>query len=186
MPHKLTKIKGIRPARQLQNLRTSGRTLNLKQFPKMRSTNFELKATFRHLTGNEVFSFKVRKSPASEEYTKIIFDLPRGQITVDRYVTLFPPDLGHLEEAELCQNNMLINTAGARAPSQRLVLRRQIRAFLSFFKEKTYKSESSSTTLSLKSLLTTGSLLPHGSTLVWTPQMAYRTTFREATTGLGM
>jgi beta-fructofuranosidase len=75
---------GIRPAPQLRSLRPEHRLGSLKDFKTIHSTNHEIEATFRHLTGNEKLSFNVRESPNSAEVTKIFFDLPESLITVDR------------------------------------------------------------------------------------------------------
>jgi beta-fructofuranosidase len=75
---------GIRPAAQVQDLRSGSKTYSLDDFRNIRSTNYEVKATFRNLSGNETFTFNVRQSPNSEEVTKIIIDLKDQLISVDR------------------------------------------------------------------------------------------------------
>ena len=50
----------------------------------IQSANYEIEATFSHLSGQEKFIFNVRQSPSSVEITKIIFNLEAHCITVDR------------------------------------------------------------------------------------------------------
>ncbi|KAH8669696.1 glycosyl hydrolase [Tricladium varicosporioides] len=75
---------GIRPARQVSGLRSDKKITSLREFSRLRSDNFEVKATFKNLNGSEKLIFNVRQSPSYEEVTKIIFDIWEGRITVDR------------------------------------------------------------------------------------------------------
>ncbi|KAE8449310.1 hypothetical protein EG329_008211 [Mollisiaceae sp. DMI_Dod_QoI] len=73
---------GIRPAPQLSRLRQHITPIYLDSFRTIRSSNFQIRATFKKLSGEEKFIFNVRES--SVEVTRIIFDLKNHQITVDR------------------------------------------------------------------------------------------------------
>ncbi|KAN0092016.1 glycoside hydrolase family 32 protein [Hyaloscypha variabilis] len=76
---------GIRPASQVYALQehiTPSSTLS--SINDLRSTNFTIKATFKHLSGNEKFTFNVRECPNFSEVTTIIFDIATGLITVNR------------------------------------------------------------------------------------------------------
>jgi beta-fructofuranosidase len=75
---------GIRPAPQVQDLRRGSKTYSLDDFRNIRSNNYEVEATFRHLSRNETFTFNVRQSPDSKEVTKIIIDLKEQLVSVDR------------------------------------------------------------------------------------------------------
>ena len=75
---------GIRPAPQLRDLRPEDSFISLRSFKTIRSTNYELQATFKELSGNEKFIFNVRESPNSAEVTEIVFDLLRSSIVVNR------------------------------------------------------------------------------------------------------
>lgn len=75
----------------------------LQSFSSLRSKNYEVDATFSHLTGNEKFIFNVRESPNSAEVTKIILDIEIGQVTIDRSRSSLEnlgtstPDSGHFQ-----------------------------------------------------------------------------------------
>jgi beta-fructofuranosidase len=75
---------GIRPASQLGDLKPESSLTSLKGLKTIHSANYEMEATFKDLSGNERFVFNVRESPNSAEVTKIIFDLSKSSITVDR------------------------------------------------------------------------------------------------------
>jgi beta-fructofuranosidase len=75
---------GIRPAPQLRDLRPEDSIISLRSLNAIRSTNYELQATFKALSGNERFIFNVRESPNSVEVTEIVFDLLRSSIAVNR------------------------------------------------------------------------------------------------------
>ncbi|KAL5327737.1 hypothetical protein ACEPPN_005442 [Leptodophora sp. 'Broadleaf-Isolate-01'] len=75
---------GQRLAPQVANLRHQVPSLSLESLQTLRSTNYEIGATFSQLSGNERFVFNVRESPSSAEVTKIIFDIGNHQITVHR------------------------------------------------------------------------------------------------------
>ena len=75
---------GIRPAPQLRNLRPKHSSTSLMAFKAINSTNYEFQTTFKHLSGDERFVFNVRESLNSAEKTRIVFDLSRSSITVDR------------------------------------------------------------------------------------------------------
>ncbi|KAF4628531.1 hypothetical protein G7Y89_g9621 [Cudoniella acicularis] len=75
---------GIRLAPQIRGLRNNKRVFSLNTFRNIHSDNFEVYCTFKRPTRKGKFSFKVRQSPRSEEFTKIVFDLKENCITVDR------------------------------------------------------------------------------------------------------
>lgn len=75
---------GIRPAPQVSALRGSNVISSLTAFERIKSTNYEVEATFSNLAGAEKFVFNVREAPDSREVTKIILDLEEHQIVVDR------------------------------------------------------------------------------------------------------
>lgn len=75
---------GIRPAPQLRDLRPEDSIISLRSLKAIRSTNYEMQATFKALSGNERFIFNVRESPNSVEVTEIVFDLLRSSIAVNR------------------------------------------------------------------------------------------------------
>ena len=75
---------GIRPAPQLRDLRPESSSTTMKSLNALCSANYEIEATFKHLSGNERFIFNVRQHPMSAEVTRIIFDLSTNSITVDR------------------------------------------------------------------------------------------------------
>lgn len=93
---------GIRPAPQLKALRGSNTISSVQEFAKIQSTNFEVEASFRNLTGTETFIFHVREAPNSVEVTKLIFDIGKNQIRVDRSRSSLSelgtstPDVGYL------------------------------------------------------------------------------------------
>ncbi|KAK2596616.1 hypothetical protein QQS21_006292 [Conoideocrella luteorostrata] len=97
---------GIRPAPQVDTLRAgasvSGRAA-LPSFNHLRSQNYEIKAKFSSLAGTEKFVFNVLQSPDSTEVTKLIFDLERQEVVVDRSKTslkqlgINSPDSGSLK-----------------------------------------------------------------------------------------
>ena len=93
---------GIRPAPQLRNLRPEESFASLGRFNVINGTNYEVEATFSHLSGNEKFTFNVRESPGSIEATKIVFDIEKSSITVDRRCSSLQnlgassPESGHL------------------------------------------------------------------------------------------
>lgn len=75
---------GIRPAPQVSALQDNISPSPLEMFISLQSMNFNIEATFRHLSGEEQFIFNVRQSSNSTEITKIIIDIHTGLITVDR------------------------------------------------------------------------------------------------------
>ena len=75
---------GIRPAPQLRDLRPEKNFNSLGRFKVINGTNYEVEVTFSQLAGNETFTLNVRESPGSIEATKIIFNLEKSSITVDR------------------------------------------------------------------------------------------------------
>jgi beta-fructofuranosidase len=77
------KTLGIRPAPQVDTLRT-GSPSSLEAFKSMRSSNYEIQATFCNVHGTEKFTFNVLQSPDSDEVTKVIFDVQSQEIVVDR------------------------------------------------------------------------------------------------------
>ncbi|CAK7232659.1 hypothetical protein SCUCBS95973_008333 [Sporothrix curviconia] len=74
---------GIRPAPQVTALR-SPTFSSLETFNMIQSTNFEVEAQFSNLSGNETFIFNVRASPDFKEVSRIIVDLGKKQISIDR------------------------------------------------------------------------------------------------------
>ncbi|KZZ94361.1 Glycosyl hydrolase family 43, five-bladed beta-propellor domain protein [Moelleriella libera RCEF 2490] len=96
---------GIRPAQQVDMLRagtTVSGSLSLDDFDGIRSQTFECKATFTGLRGNERLVFNVLQSPDSSEVTRLIFELARQEVVVDRsksslkQLGTVSPDRGHL------------------------------------------------------------------------------------------
>ena len=75
---------GHRPAPQVRSLRNGKCKSLLADLRSIQSANYEIEATFSHLSGQEKFIFNVRQSPSSVEITKIIFNLEAHCITVDR------------------------------------------------------------------------------------------------------
>ncbi|OIW24782.1 Arabinanase/levansucrase/invertase [Coniochaeta ligniaria NRRL 30616] len=75
---------GIRPAPQLNALRSQESPSMLKDILGIQSTTYEVSATFSNLAGTEKFIFNIRQSPDSAELTTLIFDIGNGRITVDR------------------------------------------------------------------------------------------------------
>ncbi|KAH8904767.1 Arabinanase/levansucrase/invertase [Coniochaeta sp. PMI_546] len=75
---------GIRPAPQVNALRYEQRPSMLKDIKDIKSTTYELSATFSNLAGTEKFTFNVRQSPDSAEVTTLIFDIGNSRITIDR------------------------------------------------------------------------------------------------------
>ncbi|KAL2061208.1 hypothetical protein VTL71DRAFT_7481 [Oculimacula yallundae] len=75
---------GMRPAPQVAKLRPHTPSASLESLQSLRSTNYEINATFRNVSGKERFVFNVRESPSSAEVTKIIFDVGNNKITVHR------------------------------------------------------------------------------------------------------
>ncbi|KAF8854825.1 Arabinanase/levansucrase/invertase [Acephala macrosclerotiorum] len=73
---------GIRPAPQVSSLRRNIKPVSLNSFSTMRSSNYQIEATFSKLSGTEKFAFNIRESIS--EATKIAFDLKECQITMDR------------------------------------------------------------------------------------------------------
>lgn len=74
---------GVRPAPQVESLR-DGAVSSLNSLASTRSRNLEIKASFSCLELKEKFTFNVLSSPDMSETTSIIFDLPAGQVIVDR------------------------------------------------------------------------------------------------------
>ncbi|KAJ6445399.1 Arabinanase/levansucrase/invertase [Purpureocillium lavendulum] len=75
---------GIRPAKELASLRREKFGSSLRDLERLRSTNYEIEATFPNITGSEVFTVNVRQAPGDREVTKVIINLRDGHITVDR------------------------------------------------------------------------------------------------------
>ncbi|GAB0137929.1 hypothetical protein EsDP_00006180 [Epichloe bromicola] len=78
---------GIRPAPQVETLRAGAPTAGSEAFARfnhLSSRNFEVKARFSGLARTEKFVFNLLQSPDCTEVTKLIFDLERETITVDR------------------------------------------------------------------------------------------------------
>lgn len=79
------KTLGIRPALEVAALRADApSTSSLAGFSAIQSQNYEIKASFSNIGGSETFTFNVLQSPNSTEVTKVIIDLERQQIMVDR------------------------------------------------------------------------------------------------------
>ena len=74
---------GVRHAPQVESLR-DGAVSSLNSLASTRSRNLEIKASFSCLELKEKFTFNVLSSPDMSETTSIIFDLPAGQVIVDR------------------------------------------------------------------------------------------------------
>lgn len=75
---------GVRPAPQVRDLKDGSKAYSLDEFKEIRSSNYEVEATFKNVIGNEKFIFNVRQSPKSEELTKIVINLKDQSISVDR------------------------------------------------------------------------------------------------------
>ena len=75
---------GIRPASQLEALRPKGGMSSLRHLKAVQSTNYEIEATFKQLSGNEKLSIGVREAPKAIETTKIILNVEESTISVDR------------------------------------------------------------------------------------------------------
>ncbi|KAJ6086795.1 hypothetical protein N7467_005709 [Penicillium canescens] len=94
---------GIRPAPQVTTLRSGYPSDSLQELSSIRTKTFELTATFTNLSGNERFDFNVRKSPDNTEFTKLIFDLEKGVMILDRSKSSIhglgesTPDFGDLD-----------------------------------------------------------------------------------------
>ncbi|KAG4421033.1 hypothetical protein IFR04_005796 [Cadophora malorum] len=77
---------GMRLAPQVSQLRQSQTApiTSLEGLRSLRSTNYDISATFRNTSGTERFVFNVRESPSSAEVTKIVFDLANHRISIHR------------------------------------------------------------------------------------------------------
>ncbi|KAG5936683.1 hypothetical protein E4U53_000167 [Claviceps sorghi] len=78
---------GIRPAPQVDTLRAGASTAGpeaLAGLQHLSSVNFEMRARFTNLTGSERFVFHVLSSPDGQETTRLVFDVDKQTITVDR------------------------------------------------------------------------------------------------------
>ncbi|PVH77647.1 glycoside hydrolase family 32 protein [Cadophora sp. DSE1049] len=75
---------GMRLAPQVSQLQQTAPITSLDGLRSLRSTNYEIAAKYRNLSGTERFTFNVRESPSSVEVTKIIFDLANHRISVHR------------------------------------------------------------------------------------------------------
>ncbi len=75
---------GMCPAPQISTLKSEQTSSSLESFTSILSKNYELEATFSNLSSTEKFTFNIRESPNSAEFTKLIFDIAKGQIIVDR------------------------------------------------------------------------------------------------------
>jgi beta-fructofuranosidase len=75
---------GIRPAPQVVGVRDQSSFASLESVGAIRSTSFEVRATFAQLTYSEKFVFNVRASPDLAEVTRLVIDLENGQICIDR------------------------------------------------------------------------------------------------------
>jgi beta-fructofuranosidase len=78
---------GVRPARQMRELRQINKRYDLATIHTIQSQTFEINATFTHLCGIECLIFNVRQAPNDREVTRIIISLPTNTITVDRSAT---------------------------------------------------------------------------------------------------
>jgi beta-fructofuranosidase len=94
---------GLHPAPQVQSLRNDKSKSSLTDLRSIQSTNYEIKATFSHLSGQEKFTVNVRESPNAVETTKVILDLESNCIAVDRsrsskeYLGQTSSDSGHFQ-----------------------------------------------------------------------------------------
>lgn len=77
---------GMRLAPQVSQLRQSQTApiTSLEGLRSLRSTNYDISATFRNTSGTERFVFNVRESPSTAEVTKIVFDLANHRISIHR------------------------------------------------------------------------------------------------------
>lgn len=75
---------GLRPAPQIQSLHNNARQQSLESFSAIHSKNFEFEATFSKPSTDDLFTFNVRECPNSAEVTKIIIDIRKGEISIDR------------------------------------------------------------------------------------------------------
>lgn len=73
---------GVRPARQVLDLRNGSRNVSLADLSALRSLNFEISAKFKCLRGTETFEFGVRASSDSQTSTRVSVDLASELITV--------------------------------------------------------------------------------------------------------
>ena len=77
---------GMRLAPQVSQLHQSqiAPITSLDGIRSLRSTNYDISATFCNLAGTERFVFNVRESPSSAEVTKTVFDLANHRISIHR------------------------------------------------------------------------------------------------------
>ncbi|KAH7413071.1 glycosyl hydrolase [Cadophora sp. MPI-SDFR-AT-0126] len=75
---------GMRLAPQVSQLRQTAPITSLDGLRSLRSTNYDIGATFRNLSGTDRFIFNVLESPTSAEVTKIVFDMASHRISVHR------------------------------------------------------------------------------------------------------
>lgn len=91
---------GIRPATQVSTLRINESLTSVQSLKSLRSTNYEIRATFKGATGKEKIIFNLLESSVSSEVTKLVFDLPNNLVTLDRSASslenngVSKPDIG--------------------------------------------------------------------------------------------